>query len=122
MVLVSILIIFCLIIAGFTFLKAYRKVITLIFALFSVILMIWFFKNLGIEDYYANNNHIYFDGKENDIIVMTDKINSQFIAKGQIQRKTWNRIFVKTDNDTLDLKDWIEKKAGYMVEVNCELK
>ncbi len=84
--------------------------------------MIWFFKVLGIEDYYGNNNHIYFEGKENDSIVMKDITTNQFISKGKIQRKTWSRIFVKTEKDTLDLKDWIEKKAGYMIEVNCELK
>lgn len=122
MVIVCIIILLFLIIAAYIFLKSYRKIVMLMFVLFSVVLIIWFFKNLGIEDYYGINNHIYFDGKENDTIVMTEKSTGQYITKGQIQRKTWNRVFIKTDNDSLDLKDWIEKKAGYMVEVNCELK
>ena len=94
----------------------------LILSIILVSGIIWFFKGLGIEDFYSNNNHIYFDGSENDTVIMTDKSTSKFIAKAQIQRKTWNRIYLKTENDTIELNDWIEQKAGYMADINCALK
>ncbi|WP_144428994.1 hypothetical protein [Chryseobacterium sp. StRB126] len=83
---------------------------------------VYFLHGIGIEDYYGRNNHIYFEGKEGDTVVMVNNQTQQPIATGQIQRKTWNRVFIVSEKDTLDLMDWIEKEAGYMAEVDCKLK
>lgn len=118
---VIIIIVVAFLCVGLFFYKPSLKTI-IILSIITIAVIIWFLKGLGIEDYYGRNHHIYFDGKENYIVIMEDKNTNKFIVEGQIQRKTWNRIFIKTEKDTLDLNDWIEQKAGYMVEVNCELK
>lgn len=77
---------------------------------------------LNIEDYYGRNNHVYFDGKKNDTVLLKDSDTKQILAKGIIQRKSWNRVFILSNKDTLDLNDWIIEKAGFMAPVECELK
>ncbi len=95
----------------------------------TIIFLILFFGIIGsflcmldIEDYYGRNNHVFFNGKQNDTVIILDRTTEEHIAQGQILKKSWNRVFIKSKNDTLDLNEWIEQKAGYMADVKCELK
>ncbi|MEP2278475.1 hypothetical protein [Maribacter sp.] len=102
----------------------YKRSLKPVIILIIIIVMVvgGFLHLLEIEDYYGRNNHVFFDGNKNDTILILDRGNDQIIAKGLIQRKSWNRVFIKSDNDTLDLNDWINLKAEYLADVKCELK
>lgn len=93
--------------------------------LISVVILVlffgWFLINLNIEDWYGKHNHVYADGKKGDKVILLDAQTSKEIATAEIENKTWERVFVKTESDTLELNDWIEKKGGYMADVKCEI-
>lgn len=110
-----------LLIFGLLLYKRKFKAIIILSILFLG-LFIYLLHGISVEDFYGRNNNIYFDGSKGDTVIMTDPNTNQFISKGQISHKSWNRVYIKSKNDTLDLNDWITQKAGYMVEVKCELK
>jgi len=113
--------IFILIFITFLFYKRLSKLaIVFVFVVTGIIGS--FLYMLDIEDYYGRNNHVFFEGKERDTVVILDRTTEELIAKGLIQRKSWDRVFIMSDNDTLELNDWLEQKAGYMADVRCELK
>lgn len=119
-----IIIIILVIIAVLYFLyRKYPKTAITISVLLTAVFGLIFFGlwALDIEDRYGANNNIYFDGKENDTVVMTYRSTKQTIAKGQIQRKTWDKVFIKSETDTLDLNDWIKQEAGDAIGIKCEL-
>jgi len=83
------------------------------------ILGLW---SMEIEDKYQGHENVYFDSSKGDTIILTNSKTNQFISKGQIQRKTWNKVYIKSETDTLELFDWIEQNGGKITEVKCDLK
>lgn len=109
-----------LLIFGLLLYKRKFKAIIILSILFLG-LFIYLLHGISVEDFYGRNNNIYFDGSKGDTVIMTDPNTNQFISKGQISHKSWNRVYIKSENDTLDLNDWITQKAGYMSNVKCKL-
>lgn len=94
--------------------------ILLFIAFYSfVVLGLW---GMEIEDKYQGHENVYFDSSKGDTVILTDIQTNQFIAKGQIQRKTWNKVFIKSEADTLEFFDWIRQKKVEITDVKCELK
>ena len=112
---------FILLFIGFLLYKRFYKLLV-VFLIALMGLIGYFINVVGIEDYYGRNNHVFFQGKKNDIVILINKNTNQIIAKGQIEKKSWNRVFIKSENETLELNKWLEKKAEYMANIECELK
>ena len=44
------------------------------------------------------------------------------LSEGQIDRKTWNRVYIKTDNNSVELNEWIKPIAKkYSDSIRCRL-
>jgi hypothetical protein len=114
------LVVLFLCIGFFVYKRSYKIVIIYIVLFFGFIG--YFLCRLDIEDYYGRNNHVFFEGKYHDTILILDRETNKIIAKGQIEIKSWNRVFIGSEKDTLDLNDWIERKAGYMANIICEIE
>jgi hypothetical protein len=97
---------------------------TLIYlALFSCIAAGHFYIKYSIEDYYGENKDIYLKGKIKDTIMAYGSDNMSVLAEGQIERKTWNRVYIKTGNNAVELNDWIKPIAKeYSDSIKCRLK
>jgi hypothetical protein len=81
-----------------------------------------FFIKYNIEEYYGENKDIYLKGNVNDTIRAYGSDNMSVLAEGQIERKTWNRVYIKTDNNIVELNDWIKPIANkYSDSIKCEL-
>lgn len=77
---------------------------------------------LSIEERYGAHNHIYFDSNSGDSIIMIDPQTKLTIAKGIIAQKTLQQVFIQPKTDTIELSDWMEQQAGYMVPVEFNFK
>jgi hypothetical protein len=75
-----------------------------------------------IEDNYLGHEHVYFDSSKGDTVILSDGITDRFIAKEQVQCKTWDKVFIKTGNDTIEILDWIKRNAINITYVESELK
>ena len=60
--------------------------------------------SLEIEDTYGDNQDIFYNSRQGDIVV-----NNQTKELGQIA-KTWTRFYVINDQDTLDIYEWWDDK------------
>ncbi|WP_211196184.1 hypothetical protein [Flavobacterium sp. H122] len=83
----------------------------------------YFYNKHSIEEYYGKNKDIYFQGKSNDTIIVLASDNMSVITEGKIERKTWNRVYIKTDKNTVELNDWIKPIAReYSDSIKCEFR
>lgn len=60
--------------------------------------------SMEIEDTYGDNEDIFYNSRQGDIV-----INNQTKELGRIS-KTWTRFYVITDHDTLNINDWWDDK------------
>lgn len=60
--------------------------------------------SMEIEDTYGDNQDIFYNSRQGDIL-----INHDTKELGQIT-KTWMRFYVINQNDTLSIKDWWDDK------------
>ena len=86
------------------------KTIKIILTVFGVLviglggLFMFGMYSMEIEDTYGDNQDIFYNSRQGDIIV-----NNQAKELGQIS-KTWTRFYVINANDTLNINDWWDDK------------
>ena len=105
----------------------FKRSLKIIIGYVTIILIIcggYFYNKYSIEKYYGDNKDIFFEGGVGDNIVAygtgNDKIS--VLEQERIERKTFNRIYIKTDSLTIELNEWIkliEKK--YSEKVKCHI-
>ena len=82
-----------------------KKLIIAIVAFVALIVcaggfLLFAFHSIEIEDTYGNNQDIYYNSREGDIVV-----NHYRKGIGRIA-KTWTRFYIINKNDTLDVYEW----------------
>ena len=83
---------------------------------------IYFYINNNIKNHYRVNKDIYYDGKVNDTIIAIGSDCLSVLSEGQIDRKTWNRVYIKTENNSVELNEWIKPIAKkYSDSISCRL-
>lgn len=83
------------------------KIILTVFGLLIVGLgglVIFGLYSIEIEDTYGDNQDIFYNSRQGDIVV-----NNESKELGQIA-KTWTKFYVINKNDTLDINDWWDDK------------
>lgn len=60
--------------------------------------------SMDIEDRYGDNQDIFYNSRQGDVVVNHDTKELGKIAK------TWTRFYVINRNDTLDTNDWWDDK------------
>lgn len=114
-----------LVLIPFGFLMVYKyslKKTLLYLTIVSSIASGHFFIKYNIKEYYGENKDIYFKGNVTDTIIAIGSDKMSVLAEGQIERKTWNRVYIKTNNQTLELKEWIKPIATkYSDSIKCVL-
>jgi hypothetical protein len=119
------IIIIYLMLISFGFLIVYKismKIILIYLSTLSCIAGGYFYNIYSIEAYYGVNKEIYFDGEINDTIMAYGRDKMSVLAEGQIDRKTLNRVYIKTVNKSVELNDWIKPIAKkYSDSIKCEI-
>ncbi len=67
-------------------------------------LIIFGMRLMAIEDMYGDNQNIFFNSRQGDLVV-----NHDTKELGQIT-KTWTKFYVINHNDTLNINDWWDDK------------
>ena len=118
-----VLIYLALISLGFLIIYKYSlKIILIYLTVLSCITGIYFYNKNSIRGYYGINREIYFDGKINDTIMAFGSDSMSVLAEGQIERKTWNRVYIKTNNKSIELNEWIKPIAKeYSDSIKCKI-
>lgn len=87
-----------------------NKIIKIILTVFGLLiiglggLIVFGMYSMEIEDTYGDNQDIFYNSRQGDIV-----INNETKELGQIS-KTWTRFYVINDNDTLNINDWWDDK------------
>jgi hypothetical protein len=87
-----------------------NKTIKIILTFFGVLviglggLFMFGMYSMEIEDTYGDNQDIFYNSRQGDIV-----INNETKELGRIS-KTWTRFYVINDNDTLNINDWWDDK------------
>ena len=118
------IIIIVLILISVGFLVVYKcsfKIVFIYLMILSSIGGAYFYNRRVIKERYGKNKEMYFEGKINDTIQVIAGDNSSVLSQGYIERKTYNRIFIKVENKTIELNDWLEPiKKQYSDSIKCE--
>ncbi len=95
---------------------------TLIYLLlFSSVISAYFYNKYNINNHYKKNKDIYYDGKINDTIIAIGSDSMSVLSLGQIDRKSWNRVYIKTKDDAVELNEWIKPIARkYNESIRCK--
>ena len=119
------IIIIVLILISVGFLVVYKCSFKIIFIYLMILSSIgggYFYNRHVIKEHYGKNKEMYFEGKINDTILVLASDNMSVLAEGYIERKTYNRIFIKSENKTIELNDWLEPiKKEYSDSIKCQL-
>ena len=119
------LVVIYLVLISLGFLIVYKnsfKKILIYLTILSCVAGGYFFNNYNIEDYYGVNKEIYFKGKINDTIMAFGSDRMSVLAEGQIERKTWNRVYIKANNKSIELNEWIKPIAKeYSDSIKCKI-
>ena len=100
---------------------SFRKILIYL-SILSCITGGYFYNKYNIEHYYGVNKEIYFDGNINDTIMAFGKDGMSVLAEAQIERKTWNRVYIKNCNKIVELKDWIKPiSKEYSDSIKCKI-
>lgn len=70
--------------------------------------------SMEIEDTYGDNQDIFYNSRQGDIV-----INHDTQELGQIT-KTWTRFYIINDNDTLNVDHWWDNKNIEIYKVLSE--
>lgn len=114
-----------LVLISFGFLIIYKCNLKIILVYLTILFISgggYFYHRYSIEAYYGKNKGIFFQGESNDTIIVLASDNMSVITEGKIERKTWNRIYIKTDKNTAELNDWIKPIAKeYSDSIKCKI-
>lgn len=82
---------------------------------------LYFYNKNEIKNHYTINKHIYYDGKINDSIIAIGSDSMSVLSQGQIARISWNRVYIKSNDDSVELNEWIKPIAKkYSDSIKCE--
>jgi hypothetical protein len=99
----------------------FKKIIIYLIIL-SCISGAYFYNKNSIKAYYGINRDIYFNGKINDTIMAFGSDSMSVLDEGQIERKTWNRVYIKSNNKSVELNEWIKPIAKeYSDSIKCKI-
>jgi len=69
----------------------------------TIFSMTYGFYLMEIEDHYGDNQEIFFQSRQGDIAVNRDKRELGTI------KKSWKRIYIIDNSDTVDIWSWLDK-------------
>ena len=114
-----------LVLISLGFMIVYKVSFKKIFVYITILVcitIVYFYNMNNIKTYYGINKDIYFKGEINDTIIAYCSDSVSVLAIGQIERKSFNRVYIKSDKKSVELNEWIKPIAKeYSDSIKCRI-